>query len=88
MEHPAVAAAAVLGLPHLDLGEEVAAVIAVRDGSPTTPEELRTFLASRLAHFEVPSRWWLRSGPFPTTATDKTDKRALRAQWSDAAATA
>jgi len=88
MEHPAVAAAAVLGLPHLDLGEEVAAVIAVRDGSPTTPEELRTFLAGRLAHFEVPSRWWLRSGPFPTTATDKTDKRALRAQWPDAAATA
>jgi long-chain acyl-CoA synthetase len=80
LEHPAVAAAAVLGLPHPDLGEEVAAVIASRDDTLSS-EELAEFARTRLAHFEVPSRWWLREGPFPVTITDKTDKRRLRAEW-------
>jgi long-chain acyl-CoA synthetase len=80
LEHPAVAAVAVMGLPHDDLGEEVAAVVAARDDTLSS-EELADFARSRLAHFEVPSRWWLREGSFPTTITDKIDKRRLKAEW-------
>jgi long-chain acyl-CoA synthetase len=77
--HPAVAQAAVVGIPHRDLGEEVGAVVVVRPGAQLDPEQLRAHLATRLAHFEVPVHWWLRSEALPENATGKVDKRALRA---------
>lgn len=79
--HPAVEAAAVIGLPHPDLGEDVGAVVLLRPGATANPAELAAHLASRLAHFEIPSRWWFRSEEFPTNATGKTDKRALRREF-------
>jgi long-chain acyl-CoA synthetase len=77
--HPAVAEAAVLALPHPDLGEEVAAVVVIK--GTVTPRELAAFLRDRLAYFEVPSRWWLRAKELPTTAYGKPDKKLLRASW-------
>jgi long-chain acyl-CoA synthetase len=77
--HPAVAEAAVLALPHPDLGEEVAAVVVITE--TVTPRELAAFLRDRLAYFEVPSRWWLRAGELPTTAYGKPDKKLLRVSW-------
>ena len=77
--HEAVIEAAVIGLPHEDLGEEVAAAVAVRDG--VTAEELREFAAERLAGFAVPSRWWLWSEPLPITDAGKVAKRRLAESW-------
>ncbi|MDQ1499596.1 MAG: steroid-24-oyl-CoA synthetase [Actinomycetota bacterium] len=82
VEHPAVVEVAVVGLPHPDLGEEVGAVVVCHPDRPVTPDELRTFAAGRLAHFEVPSAWLFRTEAFPLNAVGKVLKRELRAQWS------
>ena len=79
--HPDVLEAAVVPLPNPDLGEEVAAAIVLRPGAVLDVELLRDFASGRLAKFETPSRWWLRSEPLPTNATGKTLKRAIIAEW-------
>jgi acyl-CoA synthetase (AMP-forming)/AMP-acid ligase II len=53
-EHPAVAEAAVAGVPHAVLGEDVAAWVVLRDRADL--EELRRFLLDRLADYKVPRR--------------------------------
>jgi long-chain acyl-CoA synthetase len=78
-EHPAVAEAAVLGLPHADWGEEVAAAVVL--SHPLEVAELEAFLGERLARFAVPTRWWLRSEELPTNDSGKVLKHALAADW-------
>jgi long-chain acyl-CoA synthetase len=75
--HPAVSEAAVVGLPNADIGEEVAAVIVLRQGETTTEADLAAFAADRLARFAVPSRWWIRATGLPVNSTGKVIKRAL-----------
>ncbi|KUI30894.1 AMP-dependent synthetase [Mycobacterium sp. IS-1742] len=78
--HPAVVEAAALGLPHPDLGEELAAVVVYRTGAtPPTDDELRRHLAGVVSSFAVPTRWLIRSEPLPTLAGEKIDKKALAA---------
>ena len=55
-EHPAVIDAALVGIPHRELGEEPAAVVTVKPGFFVSEDELRSFVASRLAAFKVPVR--------------------------------
>lgn len=81
LRHPAVQEVAVMPLPHADLGEEVAAVVVVREGEPVTAEALATHARALLGKFEVPSRWWLRREPLPTNATGKIAKAVLKADW-------
>jgi acyl-CoA synthetase (AMP-forming)/AMP-acid ligase II len=75
-EHPAVADCAVIGLPHPRLGEEVAAVVNVREPVETT--ELQQHVAARLAAFKVPAHVVVREDPLPRTPTGKVLKRRLR----------
>jgi long-chain acyl-CoA synthetase len=84
LAHPDVAEVAVVGLPHLDLGEEVAAAVVPRTGSTPDPAMLVEFAAAELAHFEVPSRWWIRTEPLPTNAVGKVVKRTIVADWPPA----
>ena len=51
-EHPDVREAAVIGIPHDDLGEEVAAAIALKAGADATPAELRDFVMQRVAAYK------------------------------------
>jgi long-chain acyl-CoA synthetase len=81
MTHPAVAEAAVVGLPHPDLGEEVGAVIVPHPSAVVSVSELREHAAHDLAHFEVPSRWWIRENPLPLSPVGKVLKRVLRDEW-------
>ncbi|MFD6391951.1 class I adenylate-forming enzyme family protein [Nocardia sp. NPDC060259] len=75
-EHPAVAECAVFGVAHPDLGQEVAAVVVAEQGT-VDPEELRAFVAARLAYFKVPVRWRITSDALPRNATGKVTRRDL-----------
>jgi long-chain acyl-CoA synthetase len=77
-ENAAVLDAAVIGVPHRVLGEEVGAVVQLRPGASTSEAELREHVAARLAAFKVPGRIWLRDEPLPRNAAGKVLKRALR----------
>jgi long-chain acyl-CoA synthetase len=77
-EHPAVYEAAVFGVPHERLGEEVAVAVYVRPRETLTVEELQAHVASRLASFTVPSVVLLVGEQLPRNAAGKILKRALR----------
>ena len=78
-EHPAVYEAAVFGLPNERLGEEVAAAVMLREGMTLTADELRSFLATRLAAFMIPSRVAFTSDPLPRNPAGKLLKREMPA---------
>ncbi len=76
-EHPAVVESAVLGIPHEDLGQEVAAVVVVTDTAAVDEAELHGFVAERLAYFKVPSHWVITAEPLPRNATGKVVRREI-----------
>jgi long-chain acyl-CoA synthetase len=53
-EHPDVAEAVVVGVPHPTLGEEIAAVVVVRNGAEPTPDELKAFVRDKIAAYKYP----------------------------------
>ena len=77
-EHPAVYEAAVFGVPHERLGEEVAAAVYLRPDHDVTVEELQDHVKQRLAPFKVPSKMILLDAPLPRNPAGKILKRELR----------
>ena len=77
-EHPAVYEAAVFGVPHERLGEEVAAAIVPRVGMIIDPEELTAFLKARIAGFKVPTKVMTFTEALPRNPAGKILKRDLR----------
>ncbi|HEY8153763.1 MAG TPA: class I adenylate-forming enzyme family protein [Myxococcota bacterium] len=77
-EHPAVYEAAVFGVPHERLGEEVAVAIVLKPGASLEPEALRAFLGKHLAPFKIPTRFELRAEALPRNPAGKILKRSLR----------
>jgi long-chain acyl-CoA synthetase len=75
-EHPAVREAAVIGVPHDELGEEVAAVVALKPGSSVAPEQLRTYVKERVAAYKYPRHVWYVD-ELPKGSTGKILKRAI-----------
>ena len=58
-EHPAVAEVAVVGIPHVELGEDVGAAVVLKPGATATPAELRAFARERVAAYKYPRHLWL-----------------------------
>jgi len=77
-EHGDIYEAAVFGVPHERLGEEVACVILRKPGSDLDADTLRDFLAESLAPFKVPSRIAFTDAQLPRNPAGKILKRTLR----------
>lgn len=75
--HPDVLEAAVFGIPHPSLGEELCAIVRPQDGRELDVDQLKSFVAGRLAGFKVPSRIAVVPAPIPRTPTGKVVKAGL-----------
>ncbi|MEU6218715.1 long-chain fatty acid--CoA ligase [Streptomyces sp. NPDC047022] len=73
--HPAVAEAAVVGVPHPTHGEEIAAVVTLHSGATATPDELREFVRAQVAPHKYPRL--VRIADLPKGPTGKILKRAI-----------
>ena len=77
-EHPAVREAAVVGVPHDELGEEIGAAVALKDGAKATAEELRDHVKSQVAAYKYPRVIWFVDD-LPKGPTGKILKREIEA---------
>ena len=84
-DHPAVMDAAVVGIPHKILGEEVGAVVQLKPGKTASQDELRAHVASQIAAFKVPVEIQFETEPLPRNANGKILKPELRARFSERA---
>ena len=81
--HPDIAECSVFGVPDERYGELPAAVYVVKDHASVDPEDLQEFLAERLARFKIPQYLWQATEALPRLGTEKIDKRALRAKYTE-----
>src|ERR1700757_4187128 len=73
--HPAGREAAVIGIPHDELGEEVAAAVALKEGADLSADDLQAYVKSQVAAYKYPRTIWF-VGELPKTPTGKILKRA------------
>jgi acyl-CoA synthetase (AMP-forming)/AMP-acid ligase II len=85
--HPAVREAAVVGVPHPVLGEDVVAFVTLRPDMDATPDDLRAHTLELLARYKVPRQWYIVDG-LPRNATGKVLKQELRRRLDDGSAPA
>lgn len=78
--HPDVDEAAVVGLDHEELGQEVLAIVVPAAGRTIDVDALRKWVFDRLAGFKVPSEWRVRQDALPRNATGKLLKPQLMGQ--------
>ncbi|HKO04933.1 MAG TPA: AMP-binding protein, partial [Candidatus Acidoferrales bacterium] len=76
LSHPQVAEAVTFGFPHAQLGEEVAAAVALHE--PISEEELIVYCRERLAEFKCPKKFYIVER-IPQTATGKIRRSAVAA---------
>lgn len=86
-DHPAILTAAVIGVPSEKWGEQVGAVLKLRDGfEEPSVEEMTEFLRSQIAPHKTPT-YWTFVDELPMTPTGKIQKFALRDRVADGALT-
>jgi fatty-acyl-CoA synthase len=79
--HPAVLDAAVVGVHDDRWAERPLATVVLRPGMSATPEELREFLAPKVARWWLPERWAFVE-ELPKTSVGKLDKKVIRADYA------
>ncbi|MEQ1607521.1 MAG: class I adenylate-forming enzyme family protein [Hyphomonadaceae bacterium] len=81
-DHTAIMDAAIVGIPHRVLGEEVGAVVQVKPEMEVSVDELRRFIAGKLAAFKVPVEIQIQREPLPRNASGKIMKSDLRTRFA------
>ena len=76
MDHPAVAQVVCFGMPHPKLGEEVAAVVVLKEGAQATDRDIQDFVSKRAADYKVPKKI-LFMDEIPKGATGKLQRIGL-----------
>jgi long-chain acyl-CoA synthetase len=79
--HPHIAECSVFGIADERLGEIPAAVYVAKEGHSVDPDDLKEFLAERLAKFKIPQFLWPVEDALPRLGTQKIDKPTLRARY-------
>ncbi|MDH6676788.1 fatty-acyl-CoA synthase [Rhodococcus sp. LBL1] len=82
MGHPAVAEAAVIGVPDEKWDERPLVAVVLREGSDATLADVRDFLADKVAKWQLPENWAVIQ-EVPKTSVGKFDKKRLRADFHD-----
>jgi len=77
-DHHSIMDAALVGIPHKTLGEEPAAVVTLKPGAEASEQELRAFVAERLAAFKVPVKVVFWPETLPRNANGKILKNELK----------
>jgi long-chain acyl-CoA synthetase len=76
-EHPDVMEAALVGLPHDELGEEVGAAIVLKPGHHAEAEDIKQFVKDRVAAYKYPRHVWFEDA-LPKGPTGKILRREIR----------
>jgi len=79
--HPDVLEAVVIGVPDERWDERPLACVVLKPGAKATIEELRDFLAARVARWWLPERWAFIA-EVPKTSVGKLDKKVLRSRYA------
>ncbi|WP_217428551.1 long-chain fatty acid--CoA ligase [Microlunatus speluncae] len=80
--HPDVVEASVVGVPDDRWGERPLAAVVLREGAQITFDDLRAFLADKVARWQLPERWTLVA-EIPKTSVGKFDKKRIRRSYRE-----
>jgi acyl-CoA synthetase (AMP-forming)/AMP-acid ligase II len=81
-EHDSIVELSVFGIADDKYGEVPGIVYHTKDGVTLTGDELKAFLAPRLAPFKIPVHFWQVAEPLPRLGTQKIDRVALRREYN------
>lgn len=81
-EHDSIVELSVFGIADDKYGEVPGIVYHTKDGVPLPEEDLKAFLAPRLAPFKIPVHYWQEPEPLPRLGTQKIDRVTLRREYN------